>query len=58
MNELKSYLFPAVYRKNYRRFSATLPKSKQAESAKLKVITFNLLWLLRTVNRVLMPAYS
>jgi len=23
MNELKSYLFPAAYRRNYRRFSAT-----------------------------------
>jgi hypothetical protein len=36
----------------------TLAKSKRAESAKLKVITFNKLWSWRTVNRVLMPASS
>jgi hypothetical protein len=33
----------------------TLAKSKRAEIAKLKVITFYKLWLWRTVNRVLCP---
>jgi hypothetical protein len=36
----------------------TLAKSKWAESAKLKVFTFNKHWSWQTVNRVLMPTCS
>jgi hypothetical protein len=38
--------------------AVTSPKSKRAESAKLKVITFNKLWSKWTGSRFLMPACS